>query len=80
MNGLENKVLAVVARVTGRPAGDISMKTELASLDLDSLDNVEILMSLEEAFGMEIDVTRISRCQTLGDIAGECNQLLFPVK
>ena len=72
MNDLENKVLATVARVTNRPVGDISMKTELASLDLDSLDNLEILMSLEEAFGIDIDVTRISRCQALGDIAGVC--------
>ena len=44
MDEMENKVLTVVAQVTDRQVSDMSITTELASFNLDSLDNLEILI------------------------------------
>lgn len=66
---LEN-VLKAVAAVKPDKVDGLSAMTEIASLELDSLDEVEVMMSLEEGLGIEIDQAQVGKCRTLGELAG----------
>ena len=48
--------------------GEITEQTSLDDYDLDSLDNLEILMGLEDEFGVELDQERAAEARTVGDI------------
>ena len=62
-------VLRAVAATTGRSLDTLSQDTPIESLKLDSLDEVEILMSLEETLGVVADQAAVNACRTLGDLA-----------
>ena len=46
---------------------DIRPKTTFAELGIDSLDTVEMLMNLEDQFGVEIELDE--KVETVGDLA-----------
>lgn len=62
-------VLNAVAATTGRDLAALSGDTAIDSLKLDSLDEVEILMSLEEKLGVVAEQSQVNACRTLGDLA-----------
>lgn len=56
MTDLFERLAGVVAEVLGADAAGISRETRLAEdLGADSLDQVELVIALEEAFDVEID-------------------------
>jgi acyl carrier protein len=65
---LEQRILDVVRNEKTLPDIPLTPETELAALGIDSLDALNILFALEEAFGITIpdDVSR--QIRTLGDL------------
>jgi acyl carrier protein len=64
------QVIAAVRDVKGEkaPAG-LDAATPIEALKLDSLDEVEIMMLLEDRLGLEIDQAQIRRCLTIEDLS-----------
>ena len=63
------KVAAIVAKELDKDVSNIKMETRLVEdLGADSLDAVEIMFSLEEEFGMEIDDDSAQAIKTVGDL------------
>lgn len=68
MTDVREQVLGSVSTVTGRDIGSLSAETVIESLGLDSLDEVEILMTIEERLGVAVDQAEVNSCRTLGDL------------
>lgn len=49
------KTAEILAEHKGLKAGSVTPETTFVELELDSLDRVELIMSLEEAFNVQID-------------------------
>jgi acyl carrier protein len=62
-------VLSTVASVKTGSLDQLSADSRIEELRLDSLDEVEILMGLEDAHQVEIDQATVKSCATLGDLA-----------
>jgi acyl carrier protein len=67
MPGVEDKVKQIIVDQLGVDSGDITPASSFVDdLGADSLDRVELIMALEETFGMEIpdeDAEKISTVQ-----------------
>ena len=63
------KTADILAGYKGVEAGSITPETTFEQLELDSLDRVELIMSLEEAFNVQIDAaTPMERVKDLVEI------------
>lgn len=56
------KVAAMLAEKTGLTASDIRPETTLVALKLDSLDMVDVLMGLEDEFGVVLEPSEDMKC------------------
>lgn len=54
---------------------DIKLETEIDDLKLDSLDKIELLMTLEEEFNVEISDEKAELVKTVADIVKTIRQL-----
>jgi len=54
MNNMERRVLYVVANTIGRDLKEMNLDMTLEELEIDSLDNAEIMLELEEEFEIQI--------------------------
>ena len=61
------KIVAYLARELDIPADSIDRDTTFESLQLDSLDTVEMIMDLEEEIGVELEME--DRLATVGELA-----------
>jgi acyl carrier protein len=62
------KVIAIIAEQLAKPEDSISESSHFVDdLGADSLDTVEIIMAIEEAFGLEIPETEQEKIRTVGD-------------
>ena len=62
------KVKEIVAEGLGVDAADLTAETTFESLGADSLDLMEMVMSFEEAFDVEIDTDSVSDLTTIGSV------------
>ena len=60
------KVIQALADRRGTDPKDITTETKFADLSLDSLDVAELVMDLEDAFNVAIDITKVKG--TVGDL------------
>ena len=60
------KVRAILADHIGEDENTITMESVIRELGIDSLDTVEILMDIEDEFGVEIKPEEIG--ETVGDL------------
>ncbi len=66
---IANKVIEFIAEQLNKSTEDVTLEKELvADLGADSLDAVEIIMNLEEAFEITIPDVDASQIKTVGDI------------
>ncbi len=72
-----NKVVEVMVDVANVDPDKVTMDSDLASdLELDSLDAVEIVMALEDEYGLELPDEDIEKFKTVGDIVEYVEKLL----
>lgn len=69
MTDLYSSIAKAVSRVKGIREADLRKDSLIAELSLDSLDEVEVMMMLEDDLGIEVDQTQLNACKTLGDLA-----------
>jgi acyl carrier protein len=63
-----NKVQEIVVEEFGKNAEDITMETSFADdLEADSVDLVEVVMNIEDEFGIEASEEELSAIKTVGD-------------
>lgn len=66
---MEEKVIALIARVLNVPTSEIELDTEIGELDeWDSLHNVAILAELEKNFDVKITPDMIMDLEDVSDI------------
>ena len=64
-----NKLKEIIANQFGIDTDVISEETDIvADLGADSLDVVEMMMALEEEFGITIEDEKIAELKTVGDV------------
>ncbi|EEG77215.1 acyl carrier protein [Dethiobacter alkaliphilus] len=62
------KVKGLISEQLGVDEGEIAKETSFEDLDADSLDIVELVMSLEEEFNLEISDEEVENIKTVGDV------------
>jgi acyl carrier protein len=68
-DGLETKIRSILAEQLGVEAGEVTADANiLDDLGADSLDVVELVMSLEEAFDIEVPDEEVEGMRTVGDV------------
>lgn len=60
-------IAKIISERTDRDISEIKMESTFAQLGIDSLDTVELLMDLEDAIGIEIELNQ--KVETIGDLA-----------
>ena len=66
---LQEKVIKLVSEATKMDAANISLNTSFVDdLNLDSLDMVELMMKMEDEFGVEIPEDETENLKSIGDI------------
>lgn len=66
---MEEKIIALIARVLNVPTNEFEMDTEIGDLDeWDSLHNVEIIAQLEKEFNVKITSDMIMDLEDVSDI------------
>ena len=66
---VSEKIIALLADQFGKDESEISLTMDIAEdLGADSLDVVELLMSIEDEFSMEMPEEEIENIKTVGDL------------
>lgn len=67
---IEEGVLAIADDhcIDSSMAGKISTETALDTILADSLEVIEMTISLEQKFGIDIDDSKIEKCTTVNDV------------
>ena len=64
---IEEKLKQITLKVTRKPDAEFYGQTTFQDLDADSMDKVQILIALEEEFGIEIPDEEIATIETMGE-------------
>lgn len=59
-------VAKIIAERTSRDISEVQMESTFAELGIDSLDTVEMMMQLEDAIGIEIELDQ--KVETVGEL------------
>lgn len=66
---IQEKVITIVSEAANVEAGNIKAETSFVDdLNLDSLDMVEMMMKMEEEFGIEIPEDKTEDLKTINDV------------
>jgi len=69
VSDIKDKVIEIIAERLSKDKGSISENSNVvADLGADSLDIAEIMMDLEDAFGIKLEDDQAEGPQTVGDI------------
>lgn len=70
------KTIEIVADYKEMSPDEISLETSLADLEMDSLDALNLVFELEEAFDVEIPDDKAFEMKTIGDMVEGIDKLL----
>lgn len=74
--GIFDKVQEIIVKELKVDAAKVTLEASLKDdLGADSLDAVEIVMDIEDEFGVEIDDTRAEAISTVGDLVAYIEEL-----
>ena len=65
---VEDKVIELISRASGLPATGIKPEAKLSDLDMESLEKLECVLSLEDALQVEIKEDDLWRLKTVQDV------------
>ena len=63
-----SKVKGIIKEQLGVEESELSLESSFTDLDADSLDIVELVMSIEEEFNLEISDEEVEKIKTVGDV------------
>jgi acyl carrier protein len=71
------KIKAIISEQFDIDEDDITMETSFKEdLNADSLDLVELIMSLEDEFDLEVDDDKVENINTIGDVVNYINKII----
>jgi acyl carrier protein len=70
------RVIAVVAEAAKVPPGSISLSTSLAELGIDSLQGLNLLFELENAFNISVPNPYALNVRSVGDLVAGVEKVL----
>jgi acyl carrier protein len=73
---IEDKVREVISRASGVPVNDIKPEAKLSDLDMESLEKLECVMSLEDALRVEIKEDDLWRLKTVQDVIDAARRVM----
>ena len=73
---LEVRLIRMVADSKKVDAGTIGLETTCDSLQIDSLDKINLTFAVEEAFGIEIPDSALGSIQTVGNMVEGVSRLV----
>jgi nodulation protein F len=79
MDTLDTEIITIIAKAARVPEESVTMETELAKLDIFSIELAEIIFDLEDAHGIEIDMNTAeawANLKTVADITAAVRQLI----
>ena len=65
---VERKIMEILSRASGLALADIKPEAKLADLNMESLEKLECVLSLEDALQVEIKENDLWRLKTVQDI------------
>jgi acyl carrier protein len=68
MMKIEDKVAELISRASGVPVTEIKPEARLSDLDMESLEKLECVLSLEDALQVEIKEDDLWRLKTVQDV------------
>ena len=74
-NETYTKVVAIVADILGIEAANITLNSSFEQLGADSLDLLEIIMKIEEVFGIEINDEEAAHIKTISQAVDNIQKL-----
>jgi acyl carrier protein len=75
---LEEEICAIVAAHLGVARASITCATNFEELGADISDLAEMVVSVEEAFGIQIRDEEVDRLLTVGDLIAQVKPVWFP--
>jgi acyl carrier protein len=73
---IEDKVRELISRASGVPVNDIKPEAKLSDLDMESLEKLECVMSLEDALRVEIKEDDLWRLKTVQDVIDAARRVM----
>jgi acyl carrier protein len=64
----EAEIFEIIVKEARTERSKLSREATLVTLQIDSLDTISVVFAIEEAFGITIDQSEVSREQTLGQV------------
>jgi acyl carrier protein len=68
MKRVEKEIARIISRAAMIPETKVRPDTRLSELGVDSLDQVECVVAVEEAFQIELDAEALWRLRTVRDV------------
>ena len=68
MTSVEQRVIRIVARAAMVTEGSVTADTRLQDLDMDSLEQIECALAVEETFQVELGDPQLWRFRTVRDV------------
>jgi acyl carrier protein len=68
MKSVEKEIARIISRATLIPEKDVRLDAKLSELGVDSLDQVECVIAVEEAFQIEVDPQELWQLRTVQDV------------
>jgi acyl carrier protein len=75
MNDIAQRCIEIIAKSKGIPADSVTLDNTFDSLNIDSLDKINISFEVEEAFSVEIPDEALGTIKTVGDMVRGVSQL-----
>jgi acyl carrier protein len=75
MDDIAQRSIEIIAKSKGIPADSITLDSTFDSLNIDSLDKINISFEVEEAFSIEIPDEALGTIKTVGDMVRGVSEL-----
>ena len=76
MNEVESRIIDLIASFKKIPVSQVQPETPLSTLQIDSLDKINLSFEVEEMFGIEIPDASLNSLKTVGDVVRGVEGLL----
>ncbi len=76
MNSPTEKIKQVIARVAMIPVSEVTESATISHLGISSFDRIECVLSLEEAFHVELPQETLERARTVSELVAAVEKAL----